>query len=600
MHRILSSVSILALTALPAAAQDVMDLDMITVFANQTDTPLSRTGTSVDIIDEDEIADTPSASLSSVISRTPGVTFTQPDGPAGLSYSGANYVRLRGLDQKYAPVLLNGIDISDPSATQTSFDWKNTLLGGISRVEVVKGSQSALYGSEAVAGVIALTAADAPDAPGREGSVAAEVGSFGTASATLSFGAANENAGIAVTASRVRTDGISAFSGDSEKDGFAGGQYSFDAYYRVTPDVKVGLTGFAFDSEFDYDPGANTGDTLQRGLRAYVEAQTGAVFHEFDISRFTTEREAPLSFTPYFEGERDKIGYNGTWTATDALTLSFGADWTRETADSFTDDDVIVRGVFAELQYAATPDLDLALSVRHDENSEFGGFTTGRAAVSWRATDSLTVRSSLANGFRAPALNELFGPFGANPDLDPEQSRSFDLGVEHSYANGATVTATVFYTEIDDLIQYTTAYNQVSGTSVSKGLELSGSLPVTDRVSLTGAFTYTDARDSNDDPLQRVPRYALDLGVTADITDRFSASASLQRRADLPPTFGATGFTAQEVDDYTMVNAQLGYAFDNGVDAYVRVENLFDTDYEPIPGYETSGRAAYFGLRASF
>ena len=160
MHRILSSVSILALTALPAAAQDVMDLDMITVFANQTDTPLSRTGTSVDIIDEDEIADTPSASLSSVISRTPGVTFTQPDGPAGLSYSGANYVRLRGLDQKYAPVLLNGIDISDPSATQTSFDWKNTLLGGISRVEVVKGSQSALYGSEAVAGVIATADAD--------------------------------------------------------------------------------------------------------------------------------------------------------------------------------------------------------------------------------------------------------------------------------------------------------------------------------------------------------------------------------------------------------------------------------------------------------
>lgn len=600
MTRLLCSASLLALATLPASAQQAMDLDMITVFANQSDLPLSRTGTTVDIIDEDAIEDAPSASLSSIISRTAGVTFTQPDGPAGLSYSGANYIRLRGLDQKYAPVLLNGIDISDPSATQTSFDWKNTLLGGVSRIEVVKGSQSALYGSEAVAGVIALTAAQAPEEPGRTGSVALELGSFGTARATLGYGVATETSGIAITAARLRTDGFSAFNTESESDGFAGGQYTFDTYYRVTPDVKIGLTGFSFDSEFDYDPGDNTGDTLQRGLRAYVEADTGAVHHEFDISRFTVDRDAPLSFIPTFEGEREKVGYNGSWVASDAITVSFGADWTRETAESFTDDDVEVRGLFGELQYAATPDLDLALSVRHDDNSQFGGFTTGRAALTWRATDSVTIRSTLANGFRAPSLNELYGSFGANPNLDPEKSRSFDLGVEKTYANGASVTATLFYTEIDDLIQYTTAYNQVSGTSVSKGLELSGALPITDRVTLTGAFTYTDARDSDDDPLQRVPRYALDLGLSADITDHISASASLQRRADLPATFGATGFTPQEVDDYTVVNAQVGYAFDNGVDAYVRVENLFDADYEPIPGYNTSGRAAYFGVRASF
>ncbi|SMC88392.1 TonB-dependent receptor plug domain-containing protein [Primorskyibacter flagellatus] len=600
MKQTLAPASLLAIgLALPAMAQDYTILDTITVYANQSSLPLSRTGASVDVIDKDDIADTPSASLSSIISGTAGVTFTQPDGPGGLSYSGANYVRLRGLDQKYAPVLLNGIDISDPSATQTSFDWKNTLLGGISRVEVVKGAQSALYGSEAVAGVIAITAAQAPEEPGREGSVAIEAGSYGTARGTLSYGIATDNAGFAVTASRVRTDGISAYSNDDEEDGFAGGQYTFDAYYRVTPDIKVGLTGFAFDSEFDYDPGASTGDTQQRGLRAYVEADTGAVHHEFDMSRFTVDRDTPLSFIQAYEGERDKVGYNGTWTATDALTVSFGADWTRETAESFTDDEVVVRGLFGEVQYAATPDLDLALSVRHDDNLQFGGFTTGRAALNWRLRDDLTIRSTLANGFRAPSLNELFGGFGANPNLDPEKSRSFDLGLEKTFANGAEVTATLFYTEIDDLIQYTTAYNQVEGTSVSKGVELSGLLPISDRVTLTGAFTYTDARDSDNDPLQRVPRYALDLGVAADITDRISASASLQRRADLPATFG-TGFTPEDVANYTVVNAQLGYAFDNGIDAYVRVENLFDREYEPIPGYETSGRAAYVGIRASF
>ena len=598
MTRLLCGASLIALASTPALAQDVFDLDMITVYANQSDLPLSRTGTSVDVIEGDEIANAPGGSLGDVIARTPGITFTQPGGPGGLSYTAPDGVRLRGLNQNYAPVLLNGIDISDPSSTQTSFNWNNVLGGGIGRVEVVRGSQSALYGSEAVAGVIALTAADAPEEPGRSGTVALEFGSYETRRATLTYGLAGERAGFAVTASRVRTEGFSAFDDGSDKDGFAGGQYSFDTYYDLTDDLRVGLTGFSFNSEFDFDAGANTADTLQRGLRAYLEATTGAVRHDFDISRFTVDREVPLSFVPRFEGQRDKVGYNATWTATPALTVSYGGDWTRETADSFTDKSVDVAGLFGEVQYAATPDLDLALSVRHDDNSQFGGFTTGRAALTWRTRGDLTLRMTLANGFRAPSLNELYGSFGANPDLDPEQSRSFDLGLEKTFDGGGSLMATAFYTEIDELIDYTTAYNQVDGTSVSKGLELSGSLPLADRVTLTGAFTYTDARDSGGDPLQRVPRYALDIGLQAAITDRLDLATSLQGRADLPGTFGAFGF--EDVEDYTVTNLRLGYTFDNGMEAHVRVENLFDQQYEAVPGYQTSDRAAYFGIAAAF
>ncbi|SNR26463.1 TonB-dependent receptor plug domain-containing protein [Puniceibacterium sediminis] len=605
MTRLLCGASLFALATIPAvtpraaAAQDILQLDPITVYANQSDLPLSRTGASVDIIDADEIKGSASDSLTDIMSQTPGVTFTQAGGPGGLSYSNTGGIRIRGLGDRYVTVLLNGIDISDPSSPQTSFDWKNVLGGGIGRVEIVKGAQSALYGSEAVGGLVALTAADAAEEPGTSGSVGIEVGSYGTRRATLSYGVSTDRSGLAVTASRTRTDGFSAFSSDSEKDGFAGGQYSFDAYYDLTPDLRLGLTGFSFDSEFDYDSGANTADTRTRGLRAYVEATTGPLQHTFDISRFTMDRTTPLGFTPEFEGMRDKIGYNGSWTASPALTLSYGADWTQETADSFTKKEVRVTGAFTEMQYAATPDLDLALSVRHDENSQFGGFTTGRAALTWRARNDLTLRSTLANGFRAPSLNELYGNFGANPKLDPEQSRSFDLGVEKTFVGGASVTATLFYTEIDDLIDYTTAYNQIDGTSASKGIELSGKMPVTDRITLTGAFTYTDSRDKDENPLQRVPRYALDLGILADITDQISAAASLTRRADLAATYGASGVQSVP-SDYTVVNAKLGYDFGNGVEGYVRVENLFDEQYEAIPGYQTSDRAAYFGVVASF
>ncbi|ETX13063.1 hypothetical protein OCH239_13670 [Roseivivax halodurans JCM 10272] len=603
MTRLLITVSSIAL-ALPAASraqeQEAIELDPITIYGNQADLPISRTGASVAIIEEDALQTAPSASLTDIIADTPGVTFTQTGGPAGLSYGNINYSRVRGLDQKYAPVLFNGIDISDPTSTGTSFDWANLMLGGLSRAEVVKGSQSALYGSEAVAGIFALTGADAPEAPGTEGSIALEAGAFNTRRASLSYGAATERAGFAVSASRARTDGFSAFSSDGEEDGFAGGQYSFDAYYNVSQDLRVGLTGFSFDSEFDYDPNPNTGDTLQRGLRAYVEAQTGAVAHSFNVSRFSIDRETPNAYYTEYEGERDEVSYLATWDTSPALTLSYGADWTLETAASTTDEEIEVIGLFGEAQYAATETLDLSLSLRHDDNSQFGGSTTGRAALTWRAAPDLTVRSSLGNGFRAPSLSELYGTFGANPDLDPETSRSFDLGVEKTFVSGAQVTATLFHTEVDDLIQYVEEYQQVSGTSVSQGIELSGEVPLGDRVTLTGAYTYTDARNANDDPLERVARHALDLGLAADITDRIQAGASLQHRADLPDTFGATGFSRQEVDDYTVANARFGYSFGEGREAYIRVENLFDADYEVIPGYETSGRAAYFGVRASF
>ncbi|MBV2360507.1 TonB-dependent receptor [Thalassococcus sp. CAU 1522] len=605
MTRFLSTASVLALTSLPVSAQgiaaeEIIQLEEITVFGNLNETPLKNTGANVAIVTSGDLARDATQSVSESLSRRAGVTFTNSGGAGGLSYGSPTNIRLRGLSEVYVPVLLNGIDISDPSGTQNSFNWSNILGTGITRAEVVKGTQSALYGSEAVAGVIGLTAAQAPEAGERAGLLELEVGSYGTRRATLNYGIAGERAGFAISASRATTDGFSAFSDGSDDDSFAGTQVSFDTYYDVTENIRVGLTGFSFNSDFDYDPANNTGTAKLTGLRAYLDAETGAVRHRLDVSRFRSKREFPLAFFDLFEGERDKFGYVGTWTASESLQVSYGADWTRETAQSFTEDETVTRGVFAEIQYRATPDLDLALSLRHDDHSEFGGFTSGRAALSYRMQSDLTLRASLANGFRAPSLNELFGPFGANPDLDPETSRSADIGIEKTYGNGSYVSATLFYTEVDDLIGYTTAYNQVEGTSVSKGVEIEGEWVATDRISVFGAFTFTDARDADGDPLQRVPRYALDLGINARLTDALSLSANVQRRADFAPTFGATGFTPQDVKDHTVVNAQADYTFNNGTTAYLRVENLFDEQYEVIPGYQTSDRAAYFGIRATF
>ena len=241
------------------------------------------------------------------------------------------------------------------------------------------------------------------------------------------------------------------------------------------------------------------------------------------------------------------------------------------------------------------------LSLRQDEHSEFGGQTSARLALAYRPLSDITIRAVLSNGFRAPSLYELYDPTYGNTGLEAEKSRNAELGIEKTFANGASAQATLFYTEIDNLIGFAfpAGYVQTSGTTVTQGVELSGNMPITDRISVNGSFTYTDSRTPNDDPQLRVPRYDLSLGVAAQLTDRLSGTLTLQHVADLPDDYNA-GFALAPVDDYTLVNMSMNYAVTDQIDAYLRIENLTDTDYHIIPDYQTSGRAAYFGVVAFF
>lgn len=623
MRHALATVSALALSAASAQAQDTAapyELPGLTLYATDTPTELSRTGSSVTVLGEQDIRDSTRASLADTLDRVPGVNVVQ-NGAPGSSTS----LSIRGLPNQYAPVFVNGIRVSDSSSTQAAFNFGGILPGGVSRAEVVRGAQSALYGADAVAGLVAIDLARAPEQPGDEGAVSLEYGAYGTTNATAGYGIAGDTFGLAISAARLATDGFSSIDTDAadDDDGYVANQYGFDGYWQASPDLRLGLTGFAHDGRGDYDandwtdPGDGSFETESWGLRAYAQLQTGAVAHELTFSRYDIDRSFDaVGWSDEFDSVRDVFAYGGSWMASDAATVSFGIERSIETAgfsaatyDAFwtrngtghNDEEVDNTAAYVELAYALTPQIDTTLSLRHDEHSEFGGEWSGRATVAWRATDALTLRGAWARGYRAPSMYELYSPTFGNDALSPETSRSLELGADYAFGNGAHVGATWFHTTIDELIDYdfaTSSYAQVSGETLSRGIELSGSLPVTDRVSLTGGYTYTDARDDAGDPLQRVPRYDLTLGVDARITDALSLGIDATHKADYPVTYGAVAQDA--VDDFTVVDARLGYDLADNWQAWVRVENLFDADYEVIPDYQTSGRAWYFGVRASF
>jgi vitamin B12 transporter len=634
MFRFTTTAFVALTAAAPALAQEsLFQLDEIVFSAGLTALEAARAGVSVDVVTAEDLQDTGDVQLASYLARLPGVTITQ-NGPLGTD---AN-LRIRGAGSGLIAVYVDGILVNDPTATSGGFNGFGTLLSAnVQRVELLRGSQSAIYGGSAVGGVLSITTGAGTDrADGTTQSLALEAGSYGTVSGSYALSQRSGPLTLDFGISHARTDGFSAAeenNGNTEADPGRSSRLSFGAAYEVTEQLTLGVNGFvergaaSFD-EFGADgpedgtPGDDTSDRALVGLRAFAEFRGATVDHRLSFSYLQIERNAESvtpfafsSFTSQFNGERRTASYVATTEAFDTLRLSFGADWREDTAEyanlTAGSETITTTGAFAEAIWSPSDTLDVVGSLRAEDNSSFGQQITGRLAVSWRATSDLTLRGAVANGYRPPSVDELFGvypssgPFRGNPDLTPETSLSAEVGMDYAFANGATIGATLFYLAIDDLITFSSCgafpcpgdtfstLENVAGTSVFQGIEMSGAVPLSDRMTLTGAYTYTDAEQANGDRVQRVPRHDLALGLDAALTDRLDLSANMRLIADSVAS-GGPG------DNYTVFDASIGYAVNDSIDVYLRVENLLNEQYQSEPGYGTSDRAVYLGLRSRF
>ncbi len=594
--QLLTTACAAALLPLAVAAQDTpFVLDDIVVQGGLVPTPADRTGATVEVIDGTTVQSS-GPTITSSLRRLPGVTVTE-NGGLGTSAS----VRIRGLGPAYVGVRIDGIEVGDPSGVQNSFDFGSLISGTIGSVTVLKGTQSAIYGSDAIAGVVDISSWR-PSELGFSGEARIEGGTHNTYSGALSLGYLDDRTELAFTVARVETDGFSTRDTNNEDDGFEQTALNLYGAYQVTDSVRLGFSGFYTDGTVEIDdflgdpPGEI--DEERTGLRLFAEIETGSVSHEIGVSGFRNERFDEGGFTETFIGERAKVEYIGRADVGTDTTLAFGADWTKEQAELDADDyDAKSWAVFGEVLHSFTPDLDVQVTLRYDDFEDFGGELSGRAAMSWRAAPATIVRASVGTGYRAPSLYERFGPFG-DDDLDAETSRSVDLGVERQFGDRGFVQATLFYTEIDDLIGFdfdTSTYQQIDGTTKTKGIELSGQYAVTDRVTVFGAYTYTDA-ETDGERLIRVPRHDLIVGADAQFTDALSGSIEIQHVADTLDGFG----TPEALDDYTLLGLSLAYDVTEQAEVFVRVENALDEEYQTVLGFNTPGAAVYVGLRTTF
>jgi vitamin B12 transporter len=580
-----------ALIASTAAAQQTFDLGTIVLSSSLSPVELGRTGATVEVLEGDDVGKNDTTVVDR-LNRLPGIS-SSANGGVGSSTN----LRIRGLGAQYIGVRINGIDVTDPSDLRTGFDFGGMLSSGIDRIEVLKGSQSALYGSEAIAGVINITTFR-PEKLGFSGRFDAEAGSFDTYSGTLSLGFKTLRGEIALSYGRYETDGISALAAEPERDGYDQQVLNLTGEYDVTEILAIGGAVYYRDRETSYDspPSGAAGlfEGEERGARVFSTLSTETMTHTLSYSYSYAESDYQ---TRYREGERNSVSYLGSAQLGTQTLLNFGAEYTEEAYKSGPiSASEQNTGVNAELLFSPTDRIDVSASLRYDDNSTFSGKTTGRVAAVWRPVEDLAFRAVVGTGFRAPSLNERFGPFGANPNLKPEQSVSYELGVEKTFGAVGTIRAMVFYTDIDDLIDYIGAgYTQVAGTSTSEGIEISGEYAVTSDFSVFSNYTYTNARDEKGARRARVPQHDLVVGLSNDFTDRFSGYVDVRHVADV-----VASNAANTLSDYTVVGAGISYDVTPNAELYLRLENIFDEDYQTAFGYNQPGRAAYVGLRASF
>jgi vitamin B12 transporter len=637
-----------AVLASAAHAETTVTVDPLVVTANRAPTPVDQVGAQIPVIDAAAITRTQAVTASDLITRTPGVTFTR-NGPIGSQTS----VRIRGAETDQTVVLIDGVKLNDPSQVGGGYNFGNLLVGDIARIEVLRGPQSVLWGSQAIGGVVNLITAD-PQAP-FESQIDAEVGSRHTAYLRAGVGGKGERVTWRVGASHFTTDGFSAFApwrGGREDDGFRQTGVNGKVLVAVTDQLSLEARGLYTTGRIDFDgfapPTFAFTDTAEYGEREEMVGYLGANldllegrFHNrlgYAYTREDSDNFNPAqAVTPRtFEtrGTNGRWEYQGTFDLNDTWRGVFGAESERSTIryaapSSFDPNPVTLRrsatlnGAYGQLQVRPIEGLTLAAGVRRDDHSTFGEATVSQASAAYAFNnDSTILRASWGQGFKAPSLYQLYSEYG-NVTLDPEEADAWDAGVEQRFLDGlVSVSVAYFSRDTKNQIDFFSCpfgpssdplctgaggaprfgYYANTAKAEAQGVEVSADVKDWNRLTASANYTYTDTENTSAGSLNRGKALARRPKDTANLIVDYAWPMGLNTGLSLR-------YVGKSFDDaanrnrlkaYTLADVRVSWSISDQIEVYGRVENLFDEEYETARNYGGLGRTAAIGLRGRF
>jgi vitamin B12 transporter len=613
----------------PAFADDPPPnlLPPIVVGATRLPTPEDQLGSSVTVITAEDIERKQQRTLPDVLQDVPGLNLVQTGGPGG-----AASVFMRGTNANHTKVLVDGIDVSDPSSTDGSFDFSQILAADIQRVEVLRGPQSGLYGSEAIGGVINIITKTGSGPPKLHASI--EGGSFGTFNQTAGASGSVARFSYALDVAHFHSGATQTTPTDLV---VPGRPLNFDAYDNVSYAAKFGAaitdkldlgvvtryveTGLRSTADDGVGPEGTPSDNDNRELftrgTAHLVSFDGILDQTLGVAytNYRRRSEDPNSTPPdpsVFRGDRVKLDWQGNIKLTETQVLTLGAE---HQLDAINDSSPVQAGMtndagFIQLQSSFGERFFNAISLRYDDNDRFGGKATYRVAPAYLIPETATkLKGSVGTGFKAPTLDQLFDSlpafnFFANPNLVPETSLGYDLGVEQGlFAKRVALGATYFHNDIKNLIDFNDSFTSTVnvGRATTWGAETFVSYDPWDELKLRADYTYTIAEnDITNQPLNRRPKHKASLNADWQVTRDMTLTATvlyLGSWIDVNRSGSASGLTA---NGYTLVNLAGAYDIGHGVTAFARVNNLLDRQYQDPLGFQRPGLGVFAGLRVAF
>ena len=622
-------------TILAAEGGPVLDLEEIVVTASRTAQPLKAVGSAIDVFTAEDIAARPRFEVSDLLRQLPGISVNR-SGQLGAQ----TQVRLRGAEANHTLVLINGIEVGDP-VTGGEFDFANLLTDDVERIEVLRGPQSALYGAQAIGGVINIITVQGRGAPRYKAE--AQGGSFGTYSVSASANAGGQGYGLAGSAAYLDSAGISQAIDGTEKDGHHNLTLNTRGHFDVSDIASVSLALRYVDSygesdSQDFSFGSPTEGLVidsdnTRTSEAFYGKATGSL-SLFDgawehiasaaLTDVTNNNFSGGAFSFGSYGQKIDLSYQSNFifapeggelahTLTGYVQLK---DETLENRSAFpgpqnqrkSTQDI---GYVAEYRMDIADQAFLSGALRYDDTDLFENEATYRVSAAWQIPETgLKVRASYGTGVSKPGFFELFGfdptSFVGNPNLNPEKSEGWDIGADFVTSdNRASISLTYFSADLTDEI-FTdfgvfpfTVRNQ-AGKSSRDGVEVSARYALTDNLNFAASYTYTDAKD--DVGLQEVrrPKHIANasgfyrfMGGRANVGLSFDYNGKSQDVVFTPTI--PSGKTT--LDDYVLATASASYAVTEQIEVFGRIENFFDQRYQEVFSYNTMGLGAYMGLR---
>lgn len=610
------------------------NLQEVVVTASLAPVQLQQTGNAVYVISSDDIERSHASVVSDLLRDVPGVAINR-----GGVLGSTTQLRMRGSEGNHVLVLVDGMEVNDGSQGD-EFNWAHMPAAGIERIEVVRGAQSALWGSDAVGGVINIITRQATS--GSQGDVFAEVGNHGTTNSGFSLGGRSETAHLNLRASHLASEGENISRHGDEEDGYRNTTLNLNAGWRPLDNLSLSLHGRQTEGENEFDAGDppsdanNESEIRQRFVRA--QADLSLLDDRWQhrvavaVSRHGNENFTDGLLVGSSSSRKKQYSYLTSFSWDDQnQRLSLLVE--RETeqfsqrgpvlpwGDPNQDRDRETNAVALEYRVVLWEDLTLGASLRHDDNTEFDDAYTRRFDASYLIPDTGTrLRATWGTAVKNPTFSERYGYFTSfvgNPDLKPEKSTSWDVGIDQSLFNerlqlGLTYFKARLEDEIngfvfDPTIPPSGAYTaeNVSGTSDREGVEVSVRAFLSPTVTLKGSYTYTDSTQPDDSGRDvdehRRPHNLGSATLQWDPSSKWSLALNAQYNGHQDDSdFSLYPAPVVRLDSYTLLNLSASFHATNQLTVYGRFENILDDDYEEVFGYQSLGFGAMVGIRYSF